>query len=473
MCLQMIREENTQKKKKRGLWVDPFNGNTYSSLKELCSKYPVSVNTVRNKLKSGQSLAEILNKGTVTDHEGNVFKSVKEKCSFHNVSLGTYNSRIARGWSEEKALTPASNENKYFNNLSKETEDHLGNKFKSISEKCRHWDITYKLYTDRMANGWDEEKALTTPSRYASSRPKDGTRKYPTMFDGIDYGTFQNLCRSKGVGESTVRARLDRGVELSEALKPTNKTVQVVTDHLGNIFEDKNQKCEFHHINPFTYDSRIRKGWSEEKALTTPVKQIEKHDRAKSVFDHEGNEFSSIKEKCEFWDIPYNIYNERIKRGYSEEKALTKPYKAKKATATDHLGNVFANIKEKCAYWEIGYSTYMKNIKNGMDEESALTTKSRGLVINPFTQELQPLMALLEKYSIPYISYSRLAKDGWSLKDILTDNTVTSRTKDEKVKIWDTVSYAYKANDMRYYECRIGEKIEFLSEDEIKEQENE
>ena len=38
--------------------------------------------------------------------------------------------------------------------------DHKGNKFKSITEMCRHWNIHYQTYVDRKHRGWSLEECL-------------------------------------------------------------------------------------------------------------------------------------------------------------------------------------------------------------------------------------------------------------------------------------------------------------------------
>ena len=45
----------------------------------------------------------------------------------------------------------------------------------------------------------------------------------------------------------------------------------------------------------------------------------------KSVTDHKGVKFNSIKEMCEAWDITPATYSARIKQGWSMQIALTTP----------------------------------------------------------------------------------------------------------------------------------------------------
>lgn len=47
----------------------------------------------------------------------------------------------------------------------KKVKDHLGNEYKSISEMCRHYGITFASYEHRIESGMSLEKSLTTPVR--------------------------------------------------------------------------------------------------------------------------------------------------------------------------------------------------------------------------------------------------------------------------------------------------------------------
>jgi len=44
-----------------------------------------------------------------------------------------------------------------------------------------------------------------------------------------------------------------------------------ITDHLGNKYKTQTEMCKKYGISSATYTSRIKKGWSKKKALTTPT----------------------------------------------------------------------------------------------------------------------------------------------------------------------------------------------------------
>ena len=93
---------------------------------------------------------------------------------------------------------------------------------------------------------------------------------------------------------------------------------KAVTDHLGNNFVSVKEMCEYWNIERHTLRLRLNAGLSLADALTQPKK---------IAIDHLGNEFNSVKGMCEYWGIPYVTFKERIKVNWSIEKALTTPVK--------------------------------------------------------------------------------------------------------------------------------------------------
>ena len=100
----------------------------------------------------------------------------------------------------------------------KECEDHLGNKFNSISEMCNYWHINLRTYANRRRLGWTLKKTLTLPIK---SRHRG------------------KLCK----------------------------------DHRGNSFESKRKMCKFYNITTWAFSKRIKDGWSLERALMQPMKK--------------------------------------------------------------------------------------------------------------------------------------------------------------------------------------------------------
>lgn len=70
--------------------------------------------------------------------------------------------------------------------------------------------------------------------------------------------------------------------------------------------------------------------------------------------DHTGREFASIAEMCLFWVISRQLYSSRIKAGWSVEKALTTP-KYKKCFKTNYEKYGGMNINYIANIFKSGY----------------------------------------------------------------------------------------------------------------------
>lgn len=69
-----------------------------------------------------------------------------------------------------------------------------------------------------------------------------------------------------------------------------------------------------------TVRKRILRGWSIEKALSTPSQPKEV-----VITDHKGNSFSSIKELCKAYHFSEKLFRHRRYAGWSVKRILTEP----------------------------------------------------------------------------------------------------------------------------------------------------
>uniref|UniRef100_UPI0040559D7F hypothetical protein n=1 Tax=Agathobacter sp. TaxID=2021311 RepID=UPI0040559D7F len=86
----------------------------------------------------------------------------------------------------------------------------------------------------------------------------------------------------------------------------------IITDHTGNQFENEKTMCKHYDIPYITHKHRLRKGWSLEKALTTPVrkpcKDYSKNQSEKEICERHNTTHASIEDMCKHWNInPSNI----------------------------------------------------------------------------------------------------------------------------------------------------------------------
>lgn len=303
-------------------------------------------------------------------------------------------------------------------------EDHLGNKYSSKKIMCDHYGISYATYKRCIQKGWTIEQALTIP--FDERIPKKENSKQIT-----------------------------------------------VKDHLGNIYPDLKTMCEYYDIHPHTYKSRIRCGWSIEKALTTPVSQHLTKKRPQwciPVKDHLGNFYLSKEDMCKNYNICRSTFDERIKKGLSLKDALTKPkmrngkpipddkpiqngepvavYRSLEElcqandidpevltanlrdrqswrsvsgthvkygrSQTDHLGNVFTSEAEMCRFHHIKVSTYKNRIEYGMSLKDALTRPVNSVTAqtDPFGNVFKNIRAICDHYNVPADDYNKDLKSG-------------------------------------------------------------
>lgn len=140
-------------------------GNEYPSKQAMCKAYNISIYTLKSRLTSGMSLGEALTtpimkgKGvSYKDHLGNSYPSREAMCKAYGIDIGVYWSRLSRGLGLEETLTtPIGKLN------SSCCTDHLGNKYASVEEMCKAYNIKSSVYFNRVMRGMSIKNALTVP----------------------------------------------------------------------------------------------------------------------------------------------------------------------------------------------------------------------------------------------------------------------------------------------------------------------
>ena len=162
------------------------------------------------------------------------------------------------------------------------------------------------------------------------------------------------------------------GVTYQEYMNRQGKCIY--RDHLGNMYCSAKEMCEHYGINDNTYRQRIKYGWSQERALTE--KPHDKYTKV-GVTDHLGNKYSSIVEMCSCYGISRNLYSARMRLGWSKEEALTVPkgYVNRQSITTDHLGNKYNSTTEMCEHYGIDRMAYTNRLRRGWSQKEALTKK--------------------------------------------------------------------------------------------------
>ena len=351
-----------------------------------------------------------------TDHLGNIFDSRSKMCKHWGVNNATYNTRINVGMTKEEALTTPVRCTSIEDRI-----DHLGNVFDSMTKMCEYYGLTRSIYQGRIKNGWSKEKALTIPINIISDE--------------------------------------------------SNRT-----DHLGNVFKSKKEMCKFYNITANGYDQRIKKGMSKEEALTTKKATCsDKEDRT----DHLGQLFDSLNQMCEHWGIGKNKYLNRIRSGWSKEKALTSKedmsVRADLEDRTDHLGQVFDSLNQMCEHWGVNPRTYKNRIRRGKwTKEKALTYSNQSITkIEDRTDHLGNIFEtqgeMCKEYNIDHNTYLGRLRDYHSKEEALgivplLDRRIKNTQFTDEITV---IRFVYRTDNLRYYECEVNGSKEILSSDDI------
>lgn len=258
------------KNERRGTPCTDHLGNTFPSENAMCRAHGVNPKSYRRKVRTGAGLEQALSAGTrhnskpCTDHLGQGFDSESAMCDAHGISVKTYRRRLRNGASVRQALSGVRFDPSKKPYAGKACEDHLGNRYASISAMCAAHGITYQCYKKRLAEGMSREDALTTPKR--QSKPA----KTP---DGTACASMREMFGKIGLKEATYHGRIKSGKSGTELLMPAFHG-NPCTDHRGARHPSLKAMCAAYGINIGTYRSRLRSGWTMEKALETPAKNV-------------------------------------------------------------------------------------------------------------------------------------------------------------------------------------------------------
>lgn len=118
--------------------------------------------------------------------------------------------------------------------------------------------------------------------------------------------------------------------EAGEPDKPANKinnqieVISVIKDHLGNTYNTFSEMCMVYKIGVDTVRFRLGLNWSLKDALETPVSEQNKPKKFRCK-DHNNKMYDSVSEMCIAYGVTRTLYLYRLKKGWTQEDALTKP----------------------------------------------------------------------------------------------------------------------------------------------------
>ena len=289
--------------------------------------------------------------------DGSKWNSRTDYCKSIGINPRSVASAIYKGASESEAiqrLLDKLNDDKCF--------DHKENKFASVKEKCKHYGISYNAYWDRIKHGCSEKQALETPSgelRGLGFFCEKGKYIAP---DGSEWASCAAYCRNIGINYYSFKDSVYRGVSDEVAIQRLLERGDYF-DHLGNKFSSLKDKCAHYGISSSTYLKRKKIGWTEKDALETPVRNTP------LKLNEEGLK------KCQKAGINPSVVRQRIGRGIKDEDVLFAPVIEKEYF--DHKNIKYSSLNEMCETYNIISSTYLNRIARGWSTKRALETPLR------------------------------------------------------------------------------------------------
>ena len=247
---------------------------------------------------------------------------------------------------------------------------------------------------------------------------------------GNEFNSIHEMCEYWGVPYKTFNGRFYKlKWSLQDCLEAGNdvgKRNYVCKDHLGNTYESKVKMCEHWGIDYQVFSQRIHRGWTLQRALETSM----------CIKDHLGNEFKGIPAMCKHWGVTRGIFNKRQRQGYSLQECLEgriiKVYTDTQGTeygyvydnnrimCKDHKGNKYKNIDKMCEYYGLNRYTFNTRLARGWSLKDALETQANKFVcVDHNGRVFANILEMCKFYNIGIHAFrARLAR-GWSLKDAL------------------------------------------------------
>ena len=151
--------------------------------------------------------------------------------------------------------------------------------------------------------------------------------------------------------------------------------------------------------------------------------------------NYRGKEYASIKDVCNEYNVSYAMVSQRLKNGYTIEKAIETPLKKlRNGITVIYKGQEYPSIRNLAKCKGIPYHVVQMRVKKGMSIEKAIDTPVGELMGNEikFRDKIYPSFSkLCKEFNIPSsIALSRLNMN-WSLEKTLT--TPVRKTKNRYI----------------------------------------
>jgi len=149
---------------KRAKKCKDHNGKEFNCVSDMCYHWDISKHVFMRRSERGYCLEDCLTDkwlnpdGSCVDCDGKHFTSIEAMCKHWGITVRLFNDRYKCGYLLKSCLT---GEDVDFNRGRHACEDHEGKKFESYSAMCEYWGISYSLFSNRRALGYDLRQCLT------------------------------------------------------------------------------------------------------------------------------------------------------------------------------------------------------------------------------------------------------------------------------------------------------------------------
>jgi len=355
-----------------------FRGKVYESYSALAKTYGMSVDLFIRRIKSPKykhkftiaqalGLAKFKGKGFTKPLtvKGKKFSTMSTAAKHYGYSPTTVNAKLLKGWSPEQAL--GLKKRRGFHPESAGIVYIIQNK------------INKKIYIGASLGGlvnrwkWHTEKSVL-------KKKKKGSIAEAIYKFGKNNFTKRILKRLKNISDLSKFER--RYIKKFNSMSPIGYNLSTGGIGYGNLgrkvkiqgkkFKTIKDAARYFDINPGTFITRLRSGWTLEQAAgLKKYNKIPVNNRQVKI---DGRKFNSIRDAAKYYGLKDNTVRNRIAKGWSVKKAL-KTKKVQLAKKIKIKGKIFSSIRQVAKYYKVSSGTLARKLSRGIPIKKALGLK--------------------------------------------------------------------------------------------------
>ncbi len=141
----------------------------------------------------------------------------------------------------------------------------------------------------------------------------------------------------------------------------------------GKNYASIKQLCDDVNVCYSMVIQRLKLGWTVEKAVDTPLKN---HRNGKKI-KYEQKEYPSLRNLAISQGMPYHVLQMRVKNGMSIKKAVETPVGELMGNKTTFRGKTYSSFSKMCRAYDKPSSIVLSRMGMGWSLDRALTTPVR------------------------------------------------------------------------------------------------